>query len=232
MGKCASPDRMSEESLAASVVAWLADSGWEVYQEVQMKRGPAVADIVAVSGPVAWVVEVKASLSLSVMGQAWAWRPWAHLVSVAAPTTTNWRGRAFVEEVARRLGFGVLGLGGEGSVFEWVRPAFHRRVVGHPGSALRAALREEHKTFARAGNAKGRRFTPFAATCRAVRSIVEAEPGISARDLMEKMAGRHHYSSPGTARACLIRWADRGIIEGVRLERAGRRLSFHPNPSP
>ncbi len=73
----------TEVELARPVVAWLGDLGWEVFQEVS--AGGSVADIVARRGPVLWVVEVKRSLGLSLLGQAHAWKRRAHRVSVAVP---------------------------------------------------------------------------------------------------------------------------------------------------
>ena len=62
---------MKELELAKSVVEWLQDQHWEVYQEVQ--RYSTTADIVAVQGPLVWVVECKTSLSIGVMLQASRW---------------------------------------------------------------------------------------------------------------------------------------------------------------
>ena len=50
----------SEQDLAAIVVGWLTERGWDVYQEVAIMG--KVADIVAVRGPCVWIVECKVRL--------------------------------------------------------------------------------------------------------------------------------------------------------------------------
>jgi hypothetical protein len=76
----------SEAELAAQIVAWFADKPYEIFQEVQYGRCGPVADIVARSGRIIWVIEAKMTLGLSVLGQADSWRPYAHYVSIATPT--------------------------------------------------------------------------------------------------------------------------------------------------
>jgi hypothetical protein len=73
--------RRPETDIARPVVAWLQAQGWTVYQEVQHQG--CVADIVAVRGPLLWVIECKAQLGLAVLGQALGWQGHAHAISVA-----------------------------------------------------------------------------------------------------------------------------------------------------
>ena len=55
----------SEVEIGRVVVEALRARGWTVYQEVQSRLGP-VADIVAVQGPVLWVVELKRQFGFDV----------------------------------------------------------------------------------------------------------------------------------------------------------------------
>ena len=72
-------EKLSEVDLAARVVTWLEADAWDVYQEVDG------ADIVAVRGPVLWVVECKVILGFPVLDQAMRRRAEAHCVWVATP---------------------------------------------------------------------------------------------------------------------------------------------------
>jgi len=204
-----------EEDYAVPVVAWLRDLRWEVYQEVD---GPAgIADIVATQGPLVWAIEVKKQFGVAVVGQAARWRGYANLVSVATGVSGRQYSpdRCFLESVMRERGIGWLVVhvdGFEGPVREPVHPRLRRRT----SKALKQALREEQKTFARAGSAHGGHFTPFKQTCARVLAYVSAHPGCSIKELLGGI--ETHYSRVSTARSCLARWILAGVVEGVRSE--------------
>jgi hypothetical protein len=150
----------SETDLARQVVLWLQDQNWEVYQEVDMG---GVADIVAVQGPLTWVIECKLSMGIALMEQAAGWIGQANYVSVAIPYV---RHNVFCRRVLKWLGIGILEVAADTSyrtdqhgsaVKEETRPRLSRKVKGK----LRAALCEAHKTYAEAGNNQGRRWSPF-----------------------------------------------------------------------
>lgn len=211
---------MTEEKLAAGVVEWLRAQHWEVYQEVEC-RG-SVCDIVATSGPLVWAIECKTSFGLAVLSQAFSWRPHAHFVSIAVPHR-RWRTRAFAVQAMRDYGIGSVIGGGYGGAQEDIEPRLNR----HADRRLRDALREEHKTWAAAGNARGDRFTPFQATVREARAFVAAHPGATFREMVAAI--RHHYRSAATARSCLKRYIEAGIVEGIDLRRDGRALRVYPS---
>lgn len=199
----------TETELAEPVIAWLEDLGWEVFQEVEAHAGGPRADIVARRGPVVWAIEVKRSLSLKLLGQGHVWKQWAHRVSVAYPS-----GRRSTSAPALRLarldGLGLIEVQrptGWGNVVERARGDFRRRIVRPP------RLTEPHKTFAKAGNADGRRWSPFRATCEAVLAAVTETPGLTISEVVEKV--EHHYASPKSARGSLLTWARAGKLEGV-----------------
>ena len=202
----------SEVELARPVVAWLDDLGWEVFQEVSV--GGSIADIVARRGPVLWVVEVKRTLGLSLLGQAHAWKRRAHRVSVAVPVGRNTTARRFALHAAESEGIGIieaaLAWSHDGDwlpkVEERTRPQLRRRVLGFK-------LIEAQKTWAEAGNASGKRWSPFQETCRLVRELVDESPGLTIREVVESVD--HHYTSTASARGSLLQWAREGALEGV-----------------
>lgn len=209
-----------ETELAAAIVRWLDDQGWDVYQEVPL-HGRA-ADIVAVRGPVLWVIETKLSLGLDVIEQAVRWRGLAHCVSVGVPMSGN----HFARSVAESFRLGVIEATDENTVRERVDAPLERRAGVH---MLRAALRPEQKTALAAGSQHGERFTPWRETCQRVAREATAKPGIELRELITSI--RHHYASNASARACLKDWIAKGKVPGVRLEAEGKLLRVFPASS-
>lgn len=203
---------MSEQDLAAQVVAWLVDSRWVVYQEVAC--GSCVADIVATQGSLLWVVECKKALSLAVMEQARHWRGCGHLISVATPRASRRAaGRGFAEWALEQAGIGTIVAGGN-FVNEETNARFNRK----PSRLdwMRSALREQQKTYAPAGSAHGGHWTPFKETCDSIRRKLQAEGApMRLKDLIDSI--HTHYRSPSTARACLRHWIEQGKVDGVRL---------------
>ena len=208
----------SEADLAAVVVAWLERECWDVYQEVSI--GP-VADIVARRGPVLWVIETKRAMSLSVIGQAQRWAPYAHLRSVAVPSTRGDAGRDMAHEVCRRWGIGVLDVSRSG-VHERVDP----RLTRHRSTKLRDALAPEHRTYAAAGSARGERWSHWRGTCDRLRKAVAESPGVTLREALGGM--EHHYSSNASARTSMAHWVREGKVSGVRCVAEGRVLRLYP----
>jgi len=230
---------MKETEIAAPVVQWLTDQGWEVFQEVD--RGN-VADIVGrfrtVRGTdLIWVIETKTSLSLKVLDQAIAWTPWAHFVSVAVPESrrTGRMSNRATNLVLRHYGLGLVLVG---NVWErchdwWVEeklaPALHRvnPIRYRPWDEV---LCEEQKTYCPAGSADAGHWTPFKGTCRRLRTYVEQNPGCPMKEAVEGI--RHHYATRASAVSCLRSLVDDGVVPGVRLERDGRKVRLWPGESP
>lgn len=217
----------SEVELAAAVVEWLRFEQWEVYQEVQLSYGDAIADIVAVREPVVWVIETKRSLSLEAIRQAEDWHYHSHLASVAIPVPRSTR-RLAGERICRLLGVGLLMVQ---PASEWhgahateaVGSRFHRKALV---KGLRGSLHEGHKTFAPAGNANGRRWSPWRETCDRFAKVVASRPGIGLKEAIESID--HHYASEASARSSMSLWLREGKIDGVRCENDGRRLRLFP----
>lgn len=217
---------MKETDLAKSVIAWLRDLKWEIYQEVQVFSYGPVADIVAVLGSVIWVIETKSSLNLDVMRQANNWRPFSNFVSVAVPVL-KFRDGAFRYHILDLLGVGLLRVRRneyfkEVEVDELIRPVLNR----HTGSRLKESLREVHKTFAEAGNAEKIRWSPFQQTCSGVKKYVDAHPGATLKEVIDNV--KTHYHSTDTARSCISKWAEEGAIRGVKKVRDGKVCRFYP----
>lgn len=204
----------SEVELAGHVVAWLRGRGWTVHQEVEVGRGGPRCDVVAVRGRQLWAIECKTGVGLAVLEQAHQWLPHAHRVSVATRRSRN----AFAVRVLRDYGIGWLAVSGPGRVRPVVAPAERRAV----SERLARSLADEQRTFAPAGNARARFWSPWKATVAEVQAWSAANPSALFSDLVRSV--RHHYRTAATARSCLRRHIEDGLIPGVRIERDGGRL--------
>ncbi|HXH12331.1 MAG TPA: hypothetical protein VNP04_21505 [Alphaproteobacteria bacterium] len=210
---------MVEIDLAKPVMAALQEQDWTIYQEVQMHSYGRIADIVAVRGRLVYVIEVKASFGLTVIEQAWTWRQYAHYVSIAVPRLSN-RGGGLGRYLLRHLGVGYLTTHDGREV---IPPRLNRTARAQ---CLRDALVPQQQVWAEAGNAQGRRWTPFQQTCEVVRQTVAMHPGITMKALIDQV--KTHYQTPATARSALVKWIELGRVQGVRLERVGRRIYLFP----
>ena len=185
----------SEVEIGRVVVEALRARGWTVYQEVQSRLGP-VADIVAVQGPVLWVVELKRQFGFDVLEQAQGWRGHANLRSIAIPNGLVYS--PFRLHVASELGIGVLRVHGPWNgtevsdpLYELVKPARERRI----SKALRGRLRTEQQTFADAGG--NGRFTPFRSTCQAIRETLRYHGEMPIKRLVQLLKGQHQCCDGG-----------------------------------
>jgi hypothetical protein len=235
----------TEADLARPLVEQLRELGWRVYQEVEWYSNGPRADIVATQGWLVWVIETKKSLSLDVLGQAHAWLGKAHVVSVAVPASNRHSGgNDFALDAARAFGIGVLhvtdpavmdeaetsawarswidqrradGRGSRASR-ELVRPVFRRRIDG----SLRVLLIPEREHFAEAGNADGKRYTAFNATCDKVRARLRDNGPMTIKVLVAVLGGDHHYANEASAIGSLRKWIDCGQVEGVEIVNMGK----------
>lgn len=204
---------MKETDLAKQIVEWLQEQHWEVYQEVL--RYSTTADIVAVQGPLVWVIECKTTLSIGVMLQASRWM--THFRSVAVPSARHSRPRNAAFQVARsHFKVGVITVSPHSFAYsdtaiEEEVAAPYMREYRELALRLRDTLEPEHKTFAPAGSADGKKWTPYKRTIRDVRSFLEKNPGSTMRQIQEDI-GRGHYASPASMRGnlgkALEHWED------------------------
>lgn len=218
-------DRHTEKDLAAQIIRYLQDMGWEIYQEVQMYGFGSRADIVALKGNITWVIETKMNAGLEVIYQAFQWQTHAHYVSIAVPRGLRSRTANFAGVVCKRFGIGLLecDLYNESyNVRQHVAPKLDRS----PWNKLRDALNENHKTYAEAGNADGKFWSPFKQTCNEVVRAVNESPGMTVKGLIDSIS--HHYSSDATAKGSIVQWARAGKIKGIKIDEHSRPLRIYP----
>jgi hypothetical protein len=210
--------KQSEQAVAEVVVAWLEALGADVYQEVTVSGG--VADIVARLNAEIWIVEVKTSLSLALVVQAYERRRLCHRVYVAAPYTRNQRD---VGTLCEAIGVGLLSVttGDFEAEHGYYQPKVEQVVASRRWNRrpveLASKLHPEHKTHAKAGAVgAGGRWTPFRNTCEQLARAVRRDPGIRLKDAIATIT--HHYASNAGARSSLAKWIVGGKVEGVRFD--------------
>lgn len=212
----------TETAVARILVGWLRGEGWTVYQEVH--DGSSTCDVVATRGPLTWAIETKLQFGVAVIGQAagWLWR--ANLVSVATPVS---RPHWVLEHYCKDNGIGWLHISpmAEYPVREQLDAKLVR--VRENSRSVRSLLRPEQLTGVEAGGNGGGYYTPFKDTCSKVARMVHEHPGLTVRELIDRL-GRGHYSSPTSARTGIYHWASKGMIPGVALRVEGKAAKLFP----
>jgi hypothetical protein len=220
------PGFKSEAALGQAVTGWLSQSGWDVFPEVTSGGGDERADLVAVCGPLLWVVECKMHLGLDVLAQAHRWHGRAHYVSVATPPK---RSDGFARLTANAFGIGLISATPveypqRESWKGWrvLAPTFNRNAST---AGLRSLLHVGQKAFT--AGAQSGFYTPYQGTCQALRDLLAEHPeGLPVKDAIEAIKGQHHYRSDSTARAAMMKWARFGRVSGVRLDESTKPARF------
>lgn len=191
----------SEVDLAAQVIAWLEEQHWDVYQEVQVHAYGGRADIVATSSFLVWVIEVKKTLNLGLMGQANHWH--SHFRSIAVPAAKRHsQNRATAIHIAHKFyNLGVIEIQKGGYIRE-THPAPLMREYHRFAKRISDSLVPEHKTAAKAGSRGGGFYTPYRATVNAVRHYLRDHPGATIKEIFDAL-GKMHYASMKSARSTM-----------------------------
>ena len=215
---------MAEVDLGRSIVVWLREQGWTVYQEVEIFTHGARADIVAVIEPKIWIIEVKLSHGMNVLEQASHWLWLAHYVSVAVPFKRCGHGHV-AHLIHQTTGIGLLHGDAGGHVSEEISPRLNRRAEI---KRVREALRDEHMIWCEAGSNNGGYYSNFNATKRKLIDLVNKTPGLTMKEIITEL-GRCHYISSQTARCALAQWIRKGAIKGVERQKEGRFVRYYPS---
>lgn len=197
----------SEVELAEEVVKWLKDLKFEVYQEVQTGPCCPIADIVAVQNNIYWIIETKIAYGLEVMEQAFYWKRMANYVSIATPRR---KGSPLKDWILKQMGVGHLETE-PGHIIERVKPSLARI---KKEASIKQHLKEQQKSWSKAGNNEGSRWTPFAQTCENITDYVKKHPGCTLKEMIDNV--ETHYRSTSSAKNSLRQWLAAGYVKGVR----------------
>ncbi len=191
----------TEADVARPVVAWLEEQHWDVYQEVQFINYGKVADIVAVRHKLLWVIEVKKSLTLSVLDQAYRWA--TPLRSIAVPKAKKQRDVA--ERLARayfKVGIIEVGKSSNYSLGVYEKQPAPLLRGNYPTTRMLSKLTEKHKHYAEAGSNKRNHLTPYKNTMDDVKYFITKNPGCAIKDIYEDL-GKCHYASQASMKSSI-----------------------------
>ena len=151
------------------------------------------------------------------MAQAHGWKQFAHYVSIVVPTKKRWHTQRILEKILGYLGIGCYMVSKPNNVSEFAPVKLNRKAMSH---YITKCLTKHHKTWAKAGNAEGNRYTPFQHTKSNLIYEVKKHPGITIKELIKSID--HHYSSEASAKGSILQWIHTGVIKELKLKREGR----------
>ncbi len=206
---------MKETDVAKYMVDHFKELNYEVYQEVTAPGG-GIVDIVAKIGNIMFAVEVKTSLSLAVLAQAFNNKRYFHYSSICIPSKRMSGGSNFARQIARDYGIGVFELiNGNGYIDEVVEPKLNRKSL-----FKKVELFDEQKDWAEAGNADGKRYTTFGNTRKLLINYVTKNEGCKMKDALKEI--KHHYRSSSSANTSLSHLISINVID--ELEKVKGKL--------
>lgn len=234
----ASKLKYTEEQLATVAVAHLQEMGYETYEEVHLGPGPR-PDIVGLQGSRIAIVEVKRSMSLTLLNQMMHWRGQVHYVYGAIGAG---RIGMAADRLCRQEGLGLWNI--DSNLWgQHVTPSIERasitsaidaRLYRHKTALwtldrIRGACNEHNRSgseWAGAGSKAGGYWTPFAQTRRELGRLVKKDPGQKMEVYLDAMD--HHYASANSGKASLFDLIRGGILSEFELRRQGRSLHVYP----
>ncbi|MCR8860367.1 hypothetical protein NQ113_24665 [Bacillus pseudomycoides] len=173
--------RLKESDLFEPVKEWLEEQGYEVFSEVSPKyAGNRRADIIGKHGPAIAIVEMKTSLSLELLDQAYFWKRLGHYIYVAIPRRTK-QVPVIIKEFLKKEGIGLLEIDMKSKwIYQREKAKFNRpfyRIHWEEELLL------EHKTWLTGGSAGGGYVTTYKLAMEEVKGFLKRQYG---RDKMEK----------------------------------------------
>lgn len=203
---------MKEYELAEKFIESFNGTDYEIYQEIETYIG--IADIVLKHANFTWAIEVKTSLSLQVIAQAWYNQMIYNFSSICVPSPrrTCSKGADFAHKACADKGIGIFKIDRYGNVSEILKAKFNRQILKH-----RINLVDQQKTYAKAGNANGDRWTPFNQTVSELKRYIKKYPGCKLKDALMNIG--HHYASLSSAQNSIRQWINSGVIQGIEINR-------------
>lgn len=215
---------MKESDLYKPIKKLLESKGYEVYAEVEphaVGNWGARADIVATNYPAVTIVEMKTSLSLDLVEQAYSWLPHAHYIYIAIPKR-NKAIPSFMLNMLKRYGIGVIEVSHKYGTYATITtPArFNRARMVYPVD-WKKVLKPEHKTWVEGGANAGGHVTSYKLTIKGVKDYLRKNPEKwhSMNDIL--LYCETHYASPKNSLAKALTefendWCEVSIIARKR----------------
>lgn len=226
---------MKETELGELVIEWLSRAypQWTVFQEIRASNyaGSSVADIVCLNEENSvWVIELKTSLNLAVIRQAYTWDVDCRSVAVLQPKRQAARDerRWWYMHLKTKMAVGTIEVSSLGSVSEIFKapdrhlfePTFTSKKII---DVCRSGLTEG---FSQAGNSKGGYWTTYKESIKAVKEYIQKHPGCGAGDIVGAL-GKLHYANKHSARTNLVKnLKSQHSADWCRVEKKGTYDTF------
>lgn len=218
---------MKETDLAATVIDWLSELGWDTFPEVQLRnRGPR-ADIVAIKNDMTWVIETKLSMNLHLMEQAIRWQELGALyVSMCIPFVSRrkagknyWHSRV-VDNFCREKGIGLI-FANPPEVFKMI-PAKLCRYNYHRRHYILDCLDTRMKDYQAGSSSSEGYSTQRQRVLEDALQIIRQQPGCTLSDLVHRV--KTNYRVRTKAKKYILRTLEQ--TDGVEVTHQGFEYSF------
>lgn len=226
-------EKVSEATIAEGIITWLKESGHEVWEEVCPLKGSGRCDIVAKSNGIVWAIEVKNSLNFEVINQAYNWLFHAHKVSIAVPYCSTWRkNNQIIRAILKQSGIGLILINKTWrytedfktkdlfEIIEEIKPHFNRKI----DKILLNMLQPELQKFGKAGTQSSDYYTPFRMTCDNLKTFLRNHPNSTMKEIVNDI--EHHYDSDSCAKASLMQWINKKVIDFIEVNDEVRPYTF------
>jgi len=216
--------KITETDLGKRVIEWLEKERpeWKVYQELSsFGYNSKVADIVCIKNDLVWVIELKTSLSLAVIRQAYDWD--VDYRSIAVPDTIsglrNENREWWYSYLGRTMDIGTI-IVGKSRVYtrycgdygrDWPRhevtfdidqTTMGGRYLSVKQRFIELAKSGLTKGFGEAGSKHGNHWTPYKQSMLEIREYITSNPGCTVNDIFTAL-GKLHYSSKESMKGCI-----------------------------
>jgi len=188
--------KITEANYAKVVVEHYESEGYEVYKEV-VGPGKIRADIYCKKGDETIAIEVKSSLNLKVIDQAYRWRPFASKVYIAIPYQ-RYLNYKIAKQICEDYGFGIL------SIYKESRHGIKDLIIEKLNALVNISPKEpmlcEEQKDSEAGTS-GSYITPFKITCTRLVKLIEDQGPMSLKTATSMID--HHYKNDSSANQSL-----------------------------
>jgi hypothetical protein len=180
----------------------------EVYSEVMAGSYGSRADVVVKQGPAIGVIEMKTSLNMDVLEQAYRWLHYAHFVYVAVPLGRSHHINDYLRHCMVRDGIGLLYVDfrddyyiKEPTIHEPIHPKFNRKIK----NMWNKWITEEHKNTLPGGSYGGGYITPYKQTIKRVQQYLKRRSyAVTLNELAECVPTHYMNVKAGLFRALTV----------------------------
>jgi len=214
-----SKSKLSEAHYAEAVVAHYEELGYEVYKEVGFGGGSIRADIYCKNDKESIAIEVKNSLNLKVIDQAYRWRPYANKVYIAIPYQ-KYRYYKIASQLCEDYGFGILSIYKEHN--HGIRDLVIEKLEAKTNIVPKEPMLFEEQKESVAGTKGGSGFiTPFKATCIQLVKLIKEKGPMPLKTAVSMI--NHHYAHDNSANQNLRKMILWGVVEDLQIFKEGNK---------